>query len=823
MNLNIFSVAEILGASSSRALVNHYVSSVYIDSRSILKGENALFIAIKGNLTDGHYFINDAYNRGVRNFIVTSNEMELSYVDANFLVVSDTILALQDLAAFHRAAIERPIIGITGSNGKTIVKEWIYHLLRHKFIIHRSPRSYNSQIGVPLSVLGMDEHHNLGIIEAGISKPGEMQQLRKIIAPTFGIITNLGTAHEQGFTSKLQKLYEKISLFQSAAHILINKELLLAYETEFGPLTINTITWSITHAADYQIVDIEYLPHNICFALLHHNSKLAINIPFTTPLDLENAIEAVITAHFYGLAEDLIRTEAARLPKVAMRMEILKGKNNCTIINDVYSSDLLSLDIAIAQLGKQAQHPKRYLINTDIEEHNLNFEEIIGTIIERCTTYGIQYYYGIGPKHFANLLNRAFPPINTKFFEHKGDLLQYLEQYPIANASILIKGARKFELEDVVKVLVEKTHATLLEINLQSIVHNLQYFKSLLAANTMIMAMVKATSYGSGAYEIAQLLAEQNVDYLGVAYTDEGVILRQNGIKLPIMVMNVEKDAFQNLLTYNLEPEIYALDLLYAFIEFLSDKEIVDYPIHLKLDTGMHRLGLEANEIAQLGIILTDQSLVKVKSILSHLSASEDHSPSSYVHYQAELFDSMANILIEQLGYKPMRHLLNSSGIRLHPSYHYEMVRIGIGLYGLTSTADEKPFLEPVHTLKTYIAQLKSVKSGDRIGYTRTSNVSGELRVATINIGYADGIHRSAGNGHFEVLINGVACPTIGNICMDMCMVDVTHVKNIHIGDEVILFSPTWHIEQLATSCHTIAYEILTSLSQRLKRIYIKD
>jgi len=822
MSIATTQLASVLQAKIAQGIYPGEINYLSIDSRTIRDGMTTLFFAMSGTIQDGHQFLSQAYEKGVRNFVISKAVNFTFFPEANFFLVNSAIRSLQRLAAWHRAQFVFPVIGITGSNGKTTVKEWIYHLLKTSVPVVRSPRSYNSQIGVPLSVWEMDTLHQLAIIETGISELGEMHRLAQIISADFGIFTNIGTAHDDGFSSTDEKIKEKLFLFENARHLLIRNDKygLMAHIPPNHSYQLHT--WSIEGNSNYVVSRVKRQNEFTHFSLRYNEFDLSLAIPFTTEADLENAVFAIITALHFGADPAELKLRCLSLPKVAMRLEILKGTNHTTLINDVYNADLLSLDIALDHLSRQSQHSDKMIILSDLEGHRTDPSELYLSLIEKCNSLGIKEYYGIGPVQSGLSATLQNASIETHFFIDKTAFISYLTQHPIKDKVILIKGARSFAMEEIVGLLAEKQHDTVLEIDLQALSHNLRYYRSLLNADTRVMAMVKASSYGAGSFEIAQVLAELKTDYLGVAYADEGVDLRRNGIKLPVMVMNVRPNHFEQLIENSLEPEIYSLELLEKFLLFVSQKGVENYPIHLKLDTGMHRLGIEEGDMPAALNLLSDQRLIVVRSIFTHLCASEDDSKDSFVHQQNVVFERIYAAIVRNLAYRPWRHILNSGGVANFPAYQYEMVRLGLGLYGVGDT-EERFRLLPVHSLRSFIAQKKRVKDGDRVGYTVLSNISEPLMIATINIGYADGLPRAAGNGKASVWVKNKMVPILGNICMDMCMIDVTGVQDIEPGDEVVIFGERMPVEELAKKCGTIPYEILSRISARVKRIYVKE
>lgn len=802
------------------------VKNLLIDSRKLSGTENVLFFAIKGERHDGHIYIEDLLNSGVKNFIVSKKPENESLLDrGNFILVKDTLAALQLLVAKHRAKFQIPIIGITGSNGKTIIKEWLYQLLREDKNIVRSPKSFNSQVGVPLSVWLMNREHELGIFEAGISKPNEMQKLERIIRPTIGLFTNLGLPHDENFADHKQKAEEKLKLFARAEYLLYCRDYLVLDEAirQSGILKeTKLITWSKKSRADLQIGRISKGTHETEIQGVFKNDFIRIVIPFTDEASIENAINCWLIMLHLGYENDKIAERIKLLSPVAMRLELKEGINHCSIINDSYNSDLGSLQIALDFLEQQKQHPKKTIILSDILQSGKNTESLYSEVAELLKKKKVDRLIGIGEAISSQAdqfdIEKSFYP----------STLAFLEKYDHSifnNEVILLKGARKFGFEDINKVLQQKTHETVLEIDLNAIVHNLNYYRSLLLPNTKIMGMVKAFSYGSGSHEIASILQFQRVDYLAVAYADEGIELRKAGITLPIMVMNPEVQSYDSMIHYNLEPEIFNFRVFELFAEAVKRNTASlerPFPIHIKLDTGMHRLGFQKEELNELMIRIKNNPNLSIRSVFSHLAASDALEFDSFTRNQVQLFKEMSEQFVSFFNYKILRHILNSAGISRFPDAQFDMVRLGIGLYGIGVDIAEQKKLMNVSTLKSSISQINHIPVGESIGYNRAEIAQKELTIATIPIGYADGLSRKHGNRHGKMIINGKEAPIVGNVCMDMCMVDISNIR-CKEGDEVIVFGNEYPIAGFAQVMETIPYEILTSVSRRVKRIYYQE
>jgi alanine racemase len=790
------------------------IDTISIDSRSLQNTESTLFFALIGPNHDGHQYINQLIEQGVLNFVVTHIPNNL-IKKANFLVVRNTLEALQAFAASYRSNFEFPIIGITGSNGKTIVKEWLNFLLSPDYNIIRSPKSYNSQVGVPLSVLGINEKHNFGIFEAGISTINEMENLQKIIKPTIGILTNIGSAHDEGFHYAGEKIKEKLKLFTTVKVLIMNKN--RTVEAFLNP-NIKTFTWSSEDGKANVFViakengdktELKITYEKLCFTIL---------IPFQEQASIENAIHCLMVMLYFGYEQNTIQDRMKLLYPVEMRLKVKNGINNTTIIDDSYSSDFQSLRIALDFLESQQQYKKKTIILSDIFQSGLITEELYSKVSQLIISNKINRVIAIG-ETISGFKNK-FP--NCLAFSSKQKFIDEFDSIPFENETILIKGARHFHFEEIVTLLEEKTHETVLEINLNAISHNLNYYKSKLKPATKMMVMVKAFGYGNGGYEIAKLLSHHKVDYLGVAFADEGITLKNAGIDIPIMVLNPETTSFASIIQYQLEPEIYSIKGLNAFLKIAEQKKLKSFPIHIKIDTGMHRLGFEEKDMAELIQKLKENKSVAVKSILSHLSASDDMSHIDFTLSQINLFEQLSSRLINELKIRPIRHVLNSSGISNFPQAQYDMVRLGIGLYGVSNDEEEQRYLETVGTLKSIISQIRTIQEGESVGYSRRFIATKPTKIATIPIGYADGISRHLGNDTGYVMIKNKKAPIVGSVCMDMLMVDVTDI-DCKESNEVILFGKEPTVNQIAKLLDTIPYEILTSISQRVKRIFYRE
>lgn len=819
LQYNITRVAEIMQARFlQQAAGNSYVEHLLIDSRRVIHPSTALFFAIATTRRDGYDFIKEAYNKGVRGFVIQKEINTQLFPEASFLLVDDTLKALQQLAAYHRRQFAIPVIGITGSNGKTIVKEWLYQLLNEQYSIARSPKSYNSQVGVPLSVWQLQPQHTLAIFEAGISQKGEMDALQQVIQPTVGVLTNIGEAHAEGFTDTAEKLKEKQTLFSSAETVICSTEKLQPLSV--AHTTIFSWGFASTHSLIVKEINKELSETTITFSSGATTDSL--RIPFIDDASIENAITCLAVCLYLQVPFQNIKEKFLQLRPVSLRLELKSGIHNTTIINDSYSADLSSLSIALNMLQQQGQHVQRTVILSDFQ---LTAEQELATyrsIAELLQQHHVQRLLTVGPRTKALLIPQLSAAISSMSFDTTLALEQQIDRIPFQNETILLKGARVFELDRIAQLLEQKTHQTVLEINLSAITRNIRAHQQLLKPSTKIMAMVKAFSYGSGSYEIANLLQFMKADYLAVAFTDEGVSLRKAGISLPIMVMNPEPVTFDALIDYNLEPELFSFSILNAFETYLEKDGINSYPVHIKIDTGMHRLGFMPSELEELVRNLTRHNTFSIQSVFSHLAASEDPAEDAFTLKQASLFDEACAYLEKQLGYSFLKHLDNSSGTIRHPQLQYDMVRLGIGMYGISSAA-AKLQLEEALTLKTTIAQIKQLQSGETVGYNRRGLITKPSAIATVRIGYADGYPRNLGNGVGYMLINGQEAPVIGTVCMDMTMLDVTGLRDVKEGDEVIVFGPQLSVTTLAKQSGTIAYEVMTGINQRVKRVYYEE
>lgn len=817
MQYKITDICKIIGAEAHLSNPNLIVEHISIDSRRIIDNNNILFFAISGQFNDGHNYIEELADKGIYNFVVTHiPDLKNKKSSLNFLIVKDIIKAFQKLCAYHRRLYDYKVIGITGSNGKTIVKEWLYQILHTKYNIVRSPKSYNSQIGVPLSVWQMNDKNNLAIFEAGISKPEEMNNLEKIIKPQIGVFTNLGDAHSENFSSIKVKAIEKLKLFKNSEVIIAN-------------IDNKIIADLLKSIKNRKILKVSFKDKNADLFVENKNKKLVINyknkifnfnLPFNDLASAENSAVCILTCLYLGVEIEFILKQIEQLHAVEMRLQKIEGINNNFIINDTYNSDINSLEISVDLLVKQDNTKQNTVILTDILQTEKNSNELYSKVSKILSSKGVKRFIGIGKtiSEYAELIKVK----NKKFYNTTEEFIAGYDVKEFVNQNILIKGARDFKLERIVKLLERQTHQTVFEINLSAIESNYKAIRTAIPRKTKIMGMVKAYSYGSGSYEVAKLLQDCAIDYLCVAYIDEGIHLREKGITKPIMVMNPDLKKLEKMLRYKLEPEIYSFAMLDSIIDFFNNfvlQEIDKVGIHIEIDTGMHRLGFMPEETDLLIEKLKGNRFIEVKSIFSHLAGSDEEHLKSFTENQIEKFKTLAQKISKGLSSKPLFHILNSSGIFHYKVGHFDMVRAGIALYGIDPYNSSPVKLNETGTLKSYISQIKTVKAGEGISYGLHSKSENERKIAVIAMGYADGLNRKLSNGNWQVIINNQMAATVGNICMDMFMADVSSVK-CEEGDEVIIFGKYNSINKMAERIGTIPYEVLTSISPRVKRIY---
>ena len=811
--------AEFICASHKQEKIEHLL----IDSRKLHFSKNTLFFAIHGMRLDGHNYVNELYKKGVRNFVVDRNIPVFKLKESNVLLVENTVDALQKLTAHHRSQFSLPVVGITGSNGKTIVKEWLHQLLHKDYHIVRSPKSYNSQVGVPLSVWNIRENHNLALFEAGISQPGEMDKLAPVIHPDIGVFTNIGAAHSENFVHNQQKIREKLTLFRKACLIIyckdhhdIDQSIVEAWHNrEEKP---DLLSWTLTGKPAqvfYEEIDAQ-------IRCTYKDVSFEFEPPFNDKASLENLLHCITFLLHLEMPTDGIIARIKSLERIAMRLEQKKGVNGCVIINDSYNSDLDSLKIALDFLKQQESTRQHTVILSDILQSGLSGPDLYEQVSALVKQSEVHRFIGIGSALEKSQHFFAGDNLETTFYPDTNTFLQQANEDDFENEAILLKGARRFAFENIGSFLEEKTHSTSLEINLNALVHNLNFYNSLLKEGTKIMAMVKAFAYGAGGHEVAKLLEFHRADYLGVAYVDEGVALRKVGIKIPILVLNPEERAFSAMVRNNLEPEIYSFSLFGKFVRYVKSLGLEKpYPIHINVDTGMHRLGFEAQDIQKLIKKIKANNAVFVKSVFSHLVASDDASYDGFTRTQISTFEKLSNEIISALSYPVLKHICNTGGISRFPVAHFDMVRLGLGLYGVDEHNQEK--LLPVGSLKSTISQIKDVKQGESIGYSRAGIAKQDMKIATISIGYGDGLSRKLSNGKGRMFVHGKPATIVGNVCMDMTMIDITNIEKVKEGDTVEVFGEHQSVTELAKQAETISYDIITGISGRVKRVYFED
>lgn len=811
MRIKVSDFCKLLSANFLGREAEVVFAHVSIDSRSLQNNEQTMFFALEGAHHDAHQFIPDLISKGVRNFVVSQAPLEV-VSGVSYFVVANTLVAFQKYAAFYRGQFDFTVIGITGSRGKTVVKEWLNFLMNPDFNVIKSPKSYNSQIGVPLSVLGIDHKHNFGIFEAGISTVDEMEDLEKMIKPTIGILTSIGSDHDEGFVDQREKIEEKIKLF-------IGVEKIILEEVSSVLLAINQRSKVFSWSFEKSSADVLFSKSAAGRLMVKSNEyAFEVQIPFDDTVALCNIATCITTLLYLEYDAEVIADRISKLYRVEMRLQVKNGIHQCTLIDDSYSSDFQSLKIALDFLEKHKTHRDKTIILSDIFQSGLPEVELYRQVRVLLESNQINRIIGIGAsisKHLQGLKN-FYGFLSTDAFLQKFSAEEFQQE------TILVKGARGFRFQRICSLLEEKSHETVLEIDLNAVRHNLNFYRSKLKPSTKIMVMVKAFGYGNGSFEIAKLLAHDKIDYLGVAFADEGVALRKAGIQLPIIVMNPEISAFSAMIAYELEPEIFSLRELRAFLSFAQEKNAYQYPVHIKLDTGMHRLGFEALDIEALVHILKSTNVLEVHSVFSHLSSSDMPEYRDFTLAQIADFKIQSERIIEGLEINPIRHILNTSGIYNYPEYQMDMVRLGIGLYGIGNDVEEMRQLENASTLKTIILQIRTVDAGESVGYGRKFRSEGIMRIATIPIGYADGIPRAWGNEKGYVYIKECQAKIIGSICMDMMMVDVSEIDCAE-GDDVVVFGKELPVTELAAKLETIPYEIMTSISQRVKRIFYQE
>lgn len=826
MRYTIEEIAGILHAESILTTAQSTVSRLLTDSRSLSFPEETLFFAIKTKHGDGHKYIEELYRKGVRNFVVNSAKGHLHLSEANFIVTNDSLAALQALASHHRSRFTIPIVGITGSDGKTIVKEWLYQLTAGNYNVTRSPRSYNSQIGVPLSVWQLRENSTLGIFEAGISCIKEMDRLQGIIRPTIGIITNISSAHQENFSTLQEKCNEKLSLFRNCEILIYNADNpLIANAVSKQLLPSREIAWSCTDPErPLYIKSVEKDDSGTTVRYQYLTIEHSYRIPFLDQASIEDSINCLAAALYLMIPAEEIALRMEQLEPVAMRLEVKEGKHGCMIINDSYNSDTASLEIALDFMERRSSTMpglKRTLILADIKQTGESSRSLYSTVLKHLNERKIEKFIGVGEDICSQADCFLESEIECHFFKSTEELLASQAIKSFEKEYILIKGSRSFHFEDVTEALEKKVHQTILEVNLSALRDNLNRYRNSLLPETRTICMVKADAYGAGALEVGRTLEESRIDYLAVAVADEGAELRREGISTGIIVMNPEPSSYRTLFDNKLEPEVYSFGMLQSLLKAACLEGVTDYPIHIKIDTGMHRLGFLPSEIPALVEVLKKQCALTPRSVFSHFVGSDSSDFDSFSNIQIERFNEAASTLQNAFGHKILRHICNSAGAERFTGVQYDMVRLGIGLYGI-SPIKEDATLHPISTLKTIILQIHDVPADETVGYSRRGKLTRDSRIAALPIGYADGLNRKLGNGNGYCIVNGKKAPYVGNICMDVCMIDVTGI-DCNEGDTVEIFGPSLPAAQLAEWLETIPYEILTSVSNRIKRVYYSD
>ena len=830
MNYSITEISNVLELTGERIIdEDAIVSQLLTDSRSLTQPEETIFFALRTEADDGHNYIPDLFGKGVRNFVVASDYFPLpEYASANYLLVESPLEALQTLATYHRRRFrELPVIGITGSRGKTTVKEWLYQLLKDDYRIVRSPRSYNSQIGVPLSLWDIDNNTDLAIIEAGISTTGEMDNLQAMIRPTVGIITNLGSEHNDGFASMEQKAQEK-------AKILFNCECIVYCADD--PLVTHTIaplvesdvavamSWSRNHCeAPLQIDGTDRTENATTLHYTCDDEPGTVTIPFTADRDLDNAITCLAVLLHLGIDREVIAQRMATLTPVGTRLNVIEGVNNCTVIVDSYTSDYNSLTPALNFMTRRAGNRPCTVILSDLSNESYSGDELYIRVSELLKTKRVNRLIGIGKEtcrysHYFEVLPQS------RFYHDTQDFIADVAKGDFEDETVLIKGDPSFGFSQIIDLLEAKQHITVMEVDLNALAHNFKFFKSLIKPGTKTIGMVKASGYGAGSYEIAKTLQDCGCDYLAVAVHDEGVELRKASITMPVIVLNPNGVNYKAMFQYRLEPELYSLEMARDLIKEGKRYGVQGFPVHIKIDSGMHRLGFTREQLPDLITLLKGQDVIKPASVFSHLSVADEPVQDAYTQAQFDCFDACSELLQQSFDHHIMRHILNTSGIVRFPEHQYDMVRIGIGLYGIRTLFDgSEDTLKPVSALRSVIISIKDWPAGTTVGYGRRGVLERDSRIATVNIGYADGFDRHFGNGHVSMWVGGKLCPTVGNVCMDAVMIDITDVPSCKVGDTVEIFGEHVPVEQLSEARGTIPYEILTSVSPRVKRVYYRE
>ena len=797
------------------------IAQISIDSRQVLHPQQNLFVALKGAKADGISFVPELLDLGVSYFLVDDQtSIPSSWLDRGYFIqVKDTRIALQSLATYQRVQFTKPVVGITGSNGKTIVKEWLGQVLSQQFAVAKSPKSYNSQVGVPLSIFGIQSYHQVALLEAGVSKTGDMDTLAQMIQPGLGIFTNIGSAHEEGFPDIKEKIAEKLKLFAGVNFLLYCKDHdLLAQEIEQQLPTEKRISWSKKAGAEYLVSWKNQETHSRIVVMKSDGQTFTFQVPFTDQASLENVTHVILASLSLGQEVKSIQEGLSHLMPVDMRLTLKPGLNDSLLIDDTYNNDLAGLKVALEFLSQQRPKRSKILIISDLLQQGLP-EKVYKEVADLIQSYGIDQVIGVGTQiqHLETLLGKG-----VRTFSNTEQLLLELQPEQFQNDLILITGAREYTFERVVNRLQQRIHGTTLEINLNALTHNFNFYKRQLAPSTRVMVMVKAFAYGGGAAEIANHLQTLGADYLAVAYTDEGVSLRKQGIQLPIMVLNPVEESFDLLSQYQLEPVVFSPEFFRKLGAYVQHQSL-QLSIHLDLDTGMNRLGFEQEQLVELMDLIQQYPQLQLASVYTHLVGADEEVHDDFSLHQLQQFQEMSESICSILSYKPLRHALNSAGIVRYPDFQLDMVRLGIGLYGVEVTGKHDRSLKAVSTLKTTISQVKTLAAGATVGYSRKGSLPEGGRIATLALGYADGYDRRFSQGKGYVLIDSKKAPVIGNVCMDMVMVDVSAIPGVKAGDEAIVYGEEISLKELADCIGTIPYELLTNISGRVKRVYYLD
>ncbi len=790
---------------------------VCIDSRAVGSPGDTLFFALKGKNHNGHDYVRELYGKGVRSFVISEDREEFSALtEAKFFRVEQVLDALQSYARAYREKMKAEVIAVTGSNGKTIVKEWLYQLLSDDYVVYRSPRSYNSQVGVPLSLCGIEESADIAVIEAGISRKGEMVRLENMIRPDLCIFTHLGDAHGENFSSLREKLEEKAILFRYCSTAVGREGQTMDYISATADKKARIVRWGESEQADVRTRVLSRSENSWEVEVAYGKELFTLHLPFGDEASYENCINAVCVLLLKGVSSKRIAEKVSRLQPIAMRMEIKEGINRTILVNDYYNSDIVSFRTALAVQGMQDKSKSKTVILSDVLDTGTEPDTLYRGVAERLEEAGVTLFIGIGEELCKH---REYFRMNARFYPDTENFLRQENRNSFRDQVILIKGARRFRFEYIAGFLQKQTHNTVLEVNMDAMVANLNYFRSLLPEHTKLAVMVKAFSYGSGAGEVASLLQYHGVNYLMVAFADEGIALRAEGITIPVAVMNPQPDSFDSMIEFNLEPEIYSPELLAAFDRALVRHGQEKYPVHIKLNTGMNRAGLDLGDITFLREFFAIKRRVEVTSLFSHLAGSDEERLDEFTRLQYRKFREMADEIQAFLPNRALLHILNSAGIERFPEYSCDMVRLGVGLHGISAVG---AVLEPVAVFKTYIESVREVKKGETVGYGRRGVAERDSRIAVVPVGYADGLNRRLGNGVGEMWVKGYRVPVIGTICMDTCMLDITDTP-AETGEEVEIFGRHIPVTEVAQKLGTIPYEILTGVAYRVKRVYYKE